>query len=39
MQAIKQFETQILMWKPKREKPQSIFVIDHFTIIWSAPTD
>ena len=30
MQAIKQFETQILTRKPKREKPQSIFIIDLF---------
>jgi hypothetical protein len=39
MQAIKQFETQSLMSKPKREKPQSIFVIDNFIIIWPAPTN
>ena len=39
MQAIKQFETQILTWKPKRENPQSIFVINNFTITWSIPTD
>ena len=30
MQVIKQFETQTLTWKPKREKPQSLFVIDNF---------
>ena len=33
MQAIKQFETQILTWKPKREKPQIVLLLIYFTII------
>ena len=39
MQAIKQFETQILTWKPKKEKPQNIFIIDLFYNNWWTPTD
>ena len=33
MQVIKQFETQILTWKPKREKPQIVLLLIYFTII------
>ena len=33
MQVIKQFETQFLTWKPKREKPQTILLLIYFTII------
>ena len=33
MQVIKQFETQILTWKPKREKPQIVLLLICFTII------
>jgi hypothetical protein len=33
MQVIKQFETRILMWKPKREKPQIVLLLIYFTII------
>ena len=33
MQVIKQFETQILTWKPKREKTQMFLLLIYFTII------
>ena len=33
MQVIKQFETEILTWKPKREKPQRVLLLIYFTII------
>ena len=33
MQVIKQFETQILTWKPKREKTQIVLLLIYFTII------
>ena len=39
MQVIKQFEMQILTWKPKREKSQIVLLIDLFYNKWSAPTD
>ena len=33
MQVIKQFEMQILRWKPKTEKPQIVLLLIYFTII------
>ena len=33
MQVIKQFETQFLTWKPKREKPQIVLLLIYFKII------
>ena len=30
---VKKFETQILTWKPKREKPQIVLLLIYFTII------
>ena len=33
MQVIKQFETQILTWKPEKEKPQIVLLLIYFTII------